>query len=48
MVGSSNFHLTDNFKINYDFSLIKIIMILIIMKLVQTYDNGTLNLNLII
>ena len=46
MVGSSKFHLTDNFKINYDFSLDQNYNDFNYNEVGTTYDNGTLNLNL--
>ncbi len=45
MVGSSNFHLTDNFKINYDFSIDQNYNDFNYNEIGTAYDNGTLNLN---
>ena len=45
MVGSSNFHLTDNFKVNYDFSIDQNYNDFNYNEVGTKYDNGTLNLN---
>ena len=45
LVGSSNFHLTNNLKINYDFSLDQNYNDFNYNEVGAAYDNGTLNLN---